>query len=395
MPHDPAAWRGEHLHAVIFASRKAFLNEFYALAVDAYAHDADEHGRTRHRLLGVDADWLRPDGTICRGVLLDAGRNRLIEADLAIPAKPDSAQFLCLGYREQALHRALAAHCPYPLVNPWSASALADDKADTLEGWARMGLEIPAFNRIEADDWEAVKGFIARFGEAVLKPNGGTEGRDVVYLTGSDPSCKAPEAPSPYAGPKARPAAIIQQRRDGLLYREPIQGSLHTLALRLNVAFDGNRHRLSSGFAQIGRDAVRPAACGHGGTILPLATVLPNLVSRRDTSRQVARPDSLWWQNLAEQGERAAALFEQLRLVGLDVLLDQPDGDAIRPVFLEANPRPAGLCRSRLVTGLPDAADEPGIGAALWRGLSAPGSAPCNRGPGAETCRPPHNGVAA
>jgi hypothetical protein len=102
--------------------------------------------------------------------------------------------------------------------------------------------------------------------------------------------------------------------------------------------------------------------------------VLPNLVSRRDASRRIARPDASWWLNLTEQCERAAALFAPLRLIGLDVLLDQPDGDEILAVFLEANPRPAGLCRSQLVAGLPEDADEPGISAALWRGLAALGT---------------------
>jgi hypothetical protein len=143
------------------------------------------------------------------------------------------------------------------------------------------------------------------------------------------------------------------------------------LALRLNVVYDGRRHRPASGYAQIGRDVSTPAACGRGGHIVSLHQALSGLVARHDPELRIAPPEAGEWQAWARQVELAAGSLQGLGLVGLDLLLDLDDDGRPLPVVLEANPRPAGLCRSRLLSGPPSPHDPIGVGVELWDGVAA------------------------
>ena len=169
-------------HALVFAAPRGFANEFYALAVDAYVRDAGRHGRPCTAPLGVHVDWLAEDGAIRRALMLDGERDRLITADWERPFAPDCVQFVCLGAREQTLHRELSARFRCPQVNPYPASAVADDKAATLARWRGRGLATPASLRVEAGATAAARSFAEDFPEVVVKPNGATEGEGVVYL---------------------------------------------------------------------------------------------------------------------------------------------------------------------------------------------------------------------
>jgi len=362
---------GQRRHAVIFKSAAGFGNEFFPLAVDAYESAARHRDIPGILPLGVHVDWLDAAGAIRRALMLDAERGCLVEGPMERPFRPDSVHFLCLGSREQALHRDLARRFLCPQVNPLGPSALADDKAATLAEWSALDLETPRSERVSPGDAAAIARGLATFPEIVIKPNAATEGIGVVYPSRRDPGF----AFVVNAGMEAcwrLGVALIQERRDGVLYRDPDSGGLHTLALRLNLVRDERRHRLASGFAQIGADPGQPAARGRNGRILPLATVLSNLVDRRQPRRVIDGPDPARWSDIERLAARAAGVFGKLLLVGLDIVLDlDADGRPV-PVFLEANPRPAGLYHSRLLSGLPSQNDQAGVGPALWRGLAAP-----------------------
>jgi len=357
-------------HAVVFAATTGFTHEFYPLAVDAYERDSLRHGRLCIQLLGVHVDWLDSDGAIRRSILLDPERNCLLEADWDTPLRPNSVQFLCLGSRERALHGDLAARFDCPQLNPYGPSARADDKAATLTGWSALGLEVPRFLRLEQGDRAAAQRFINEYPEGVVKPNWGTEGLGVAYFDRSDPDLEN-ELLAALEFCWRQGAALIQERRDGVLFHHPELGGLHTLVLRLNLVYDGRRHRLASGFAQIGTDHKQPASRRRGGRILSLAEALSHLVARCRPLNPVDGPDIKLWAELVSKAERAAGLFDKLLLVGLDVLLDLDSNDRLVPVFLEANPRPAGLCHSRLLCGPPSREDRVGVGAELWEGVES------------------------
>ena len=374
-------------HAVIYSAASGFVQEFYPLAVDAYVRDIRRHGAPRFQVLGVHVDWLDRAGCIRRAIALDPERDRLVEWALDPPVPPHSAQFLSLGRREQGLHHTLSACLRCPQVNPGTAAELADDKAATLAGWAKLGLRVPSTRRIDPGHAATAWNFIQAFGDCVVKPNDATEGLGVTFLS-ADSTNVGPLSQALDCAWRLGGTALIQQRRDGLLYRAPDAGTTHTLALRLNVVFDGRRHRVTSGFAQVGADAAQPASCGRGGRIVTLADALAHLVPKQPPAGAVAGLDESLWAEITDQAEQAAGLFGTLLLVGLDVILDVSPTGRVIAVFVEANPRPAGLCHARLLSGLPTKSDLPGVGLQLWDGLEAGCSAPRSDGTPSD-CRTP------
>jgi hypothetical protein len=371
LPHGLSPPLGTHVHAVIYGASKGFAHEFYPLVVDAYAHDAERYGEPRFQVLGVRFDGLSQDGFIQRAIVFDPERNLFLEGDLHEPLYPDSVHFLCLGERERELHADWAARFSCPQINPLPSSALADDKTATLLAWVARDVAIPRFRKIEPGDWNRAAELLSAWPELVVKPNRGTEGRGVSYCRSTNINARIELRRALEACWQDDDAALLQERRDGVLFRDPATGNRHTLALRLNGVFDGVRYRLASGFAQIGIDVEHPASRGRGGRMVSLAEVWPNLVARQSPEKSLPSPDEIFWSQLEASLERATGVFEGLMLIGLDVVLDLNERGELEPIFLEANPRPAGLCHSRLLSALPSRKDPPGVGTALWDGLTA------------------------
>jgi hypothetical protein len=364
-----AALKGTWNHALIFASPVFFTHEFYPLAVDAFVHDSERFGSPRTNVMGAHMDWLTENGKLKRILYLDFASGRLIETDLAVPLRPDSVQFLCLGAQEREKQSALSQRFNCAQVNPASVSRLADDKAATLSGWSALGLETPAYQEIAAGDLATAFRFLDSFAEIVVKPNRATEGEQVAFFRRGQTQAKAMLERHLHCCWE-RGSAIAQQRRDGVFFRNPASGINQTLALRLNLAFDGERHFLESAYAQLGRDEQSPAACGRGGHIAAVDEILSFLASRPPAGGMPIRLDLKGWDRIREQTERAAGLFRGLLLIGLDVLLDHDKDGSIIPVFLEANPRPAGLSHSRLLADDPFVPARIGVSLKLWDGLA-------------------------
>ena len=361
-----AALSGTWNHAVIFASPIFFVHEFYPLAVDAYVHDCERHGKARTNVLGASMDWLTDNGQLERVLYADFARGRLVETDVASPVRPDSTQFICLGSQEQERHRALAERIPCTAVNPPAPSSLADDKAATLAGWSALDLEVPAYREITQGDSATALAFLERFAEIVVKPGRGTEGENVTFFQRGQARVEA-ELQRHLERCWEKGPAIAQQRRDGIFFRDPVSGRHHSLALRFNLALDRMGHyRLESGYAQLGRDEHSPAACGRGGRIVPMDEALSGLTCGPASASQPIRLASKDWSTIRQQAERAAGLFRGLMLMGLDVLLDRDEHGNLLPVFLEANPRPAGLSHSRLLNDDPWAPARVGVSLNLW-----------------------------
>ncbi|MSR84530.1 MAG: hypothetical protein EXS58_16700 [Candidatus Latescibacteria bacterium] len=367
---------GRWYHALCFAAAPLFPHEFYPLVVDALARDATRHGRPRFALLGVHLDWLSPAGQIRRLLCLDVERGYFREAELVQPLIPHSAHFLCLGRREQELHAQWSARLPCPQINPAGLAALADDKARTLEGWRAAGVRVPGWQRSVPGDVEGARCFLRACGELVVKPNQGTEGEGVAFFSSDDETGLERQLEVLWA----QGGVLLQERADDLLYCDPQTGEQHTLALRLNVIAEGGRYWAESGYAQVGTGAHSPAAGSHGSMLWPIDAVLPHLVRRRD-GRPVPIPEQAWAAVLGE-AEQAARLFVGLMLVGLDLVLAVGESGVPVSVFLEANPRPAGLSHSRFVQG-PECG-LPGVSLKLWDALErlvpgANGGGSCER----------------
>ncbi|MGR8935490.1 MAG: hypothetical protein ACU837_14025 [Gammaproteobacteria bacterium] len=365
-----AALPGHWNHAVIFTAPLCFTHELYPLAVDAYAHDTERFGHPRTNVVAAHSDWLNGDGQLKRILFPDFDSERFVETDLDTPLRPDSVQFLCLGRDERQKHAALSQQFACRQFNPASAAEAADDKAAVLAAWAAMGLNVPAWRRIAPGDLATALQFLERFAEIVVKPGCGTEGKQVAFFRRADAQAEA-ALQEHLQHCWAQGDAIALQRRDGICFRDPLSGSKQTLALRLNIAYDGERYCLESAYAQVGRDEQSPAACGRGGGIVSVNAALSCLVYRQAHGAPALLFDSEDWRRIRAHAECAAGLFKGLMLMGLDVILDHDSDAKIVPVLLEANPRPAGLSHSRLCAGDPFAQAPVGVSLKLWQGVSA------------------------
>ena len=353
-------------HAVIFETPVFFANEFYPLAVDAFEYDSKHYGNQRTNVLGVHTDWLTSEGKLNRILYLDVENGRLVETDVEFAIQPDSVHFLCLGHQEQEKHKAISELINCVQVNPPKVSMLADDKAATLAGWSALGLEVPVFQEIDPGDMENAYRFLSRFEAIVVKPNKATEGEIVAFFQRNHPQARIALQHHLECCWK-NGETIVQQRRDGICFRDPVSGNYYSLALRFNlIPTRGGGHRLESGYVQLGQDEHSPAACGQKGRIAPIHEVLPNLFYRSTFGHKPIRLNSNDWGRIREQAEQAASLFAGLMLIGLDVLLDHDPHGKICPVFLEANPRPAGLSHSRLLADDPWQPAISGVSLALW-----------------------------
>jgi hypothetical protein len=356
-------------HAVIFSSPIFFTHEFYPLAVDAYVHDSELYGNPRINVLGAHIDWLTCDGKTGRILYVDFISGRLIETDLDTPILLDSVQFFCLGYNEQEKHKTISNRFNCIQVNPYSTSILADNKAETLAGWSALGLEVPSYQEITPSDVEKAFNFFDGYEEVVVKPNQATEGELVAFFKPSLPQARM-EFQRHLERCWEQGNAIVQQRRDGVFFRDPVSNTYHTLALRLNLAINRDGyHILESGYVQLGQDELSPAACGQDGRIIPIDEGLSNLSCGFAFGNNPIRLALCDWNRIRGQAERAASLFEGLMLVGLDILLDLDEHGKIIPVFLESNPRPAGLSHSRLLADDPHLPANIGVSLTLWDNL--------------------------
>jgi hypothetical protein len=365
-----AALPGTWNHAIIFAASVFFTHEFYPLAVDAFVHDSKRFGSPQIKVMGAHMDWLTESGKLKRILYVDFVSGRLIETDLAVPLRPDSIQFLCLGRQEQEKHSTISQRIDSVQVNPASISMLADDKAATLFGWSAMGLEIPAYQEIAVGDLAAAFRFLDSFAEIVVKPNHATEGQHVEFFRRDQAQAKVVLERHLYRCWE-QGSAIVQQRRDSVKFWNAVSEKKQTLALRLNIVFDGERYCLESGYAQLGLDEQHPAACGRGGNIVAIDEILSVLTFPSSALGKSMRLMEKDWLRIREQSEKAAGLFKGLLLVGLDVLLDHDEHGSIIPVFLEANPRPAGLSHSLLLSDDPFKPAQIGVSLKLWDCLGA------------------------
>jgi hypothetical protein len=354
-----------HVHAVIFHHAPLVLHELYPLVADACVSDA-RRGGPRVRVVGVHGDWIH-EGRARRAVFYDGERDRFEEAPLLDALAFDSAQFLALGERQTQRHRCWEAALACPVLNTAAAAAAADDKDLVRRTWADEGLPVPPGILLAAGERAAAQAWLEEHGAVVVKPLDRTEGDHVLCLSreaeGAARRLDAHLSACWEWGP-----ALLEHRCDGVGWRDPDTDRVHSLVLRLHVAYDGHRHVAESGYALVGADDCGPATRAGGGRTLPLRSALESLVQRQDGTPLDG--GSLRLDDVRRLVERAAAALPgPLGLAGIDVVLDLEEG-CIRPVLLELNPRPAGLAHARFLPGAGEERETAGVSLAMWEGLA-------------------------
>lgn len=365
LPHAQlqALLPGAHNHAVLFASSQLFTHEFYPLAVDAFSCDSGQRGRPFFNVLGIRLDWIDPTGYAQRAIALDTEHNQLLEIPLERALPIHSAHFLSLGNDECALHEEWSTRLAIPQINPTTAAALADDKCATAQIWVDAGLPVPPFTSVGPCDTETAASFIKDHGQVVIKPNADSEGRGVTYLQNTA------DFAAYWRTNAGKKNALLQARRDRAFFKDPQTQAIHTLALRLNVGFDGIQRKVESGYAQIGSDLRSPASRGRGGAIAALAHIENNIVYQSEGNWRPLDLDKDFWRTATDRAERGAAIFVDLLFAGLDIIIDVCGDGRPKALLLEANPRPAGLCHARLLRDGQVRDGQAGVGEAMWNGL--------------------------
>ena len=357
---------GRWNHAVIFAAAPLITHEIYPLAADACVHDA-RAGGPFYRVLGVHGDWLS-NGRARRVLWLDAERDRFCEAPLSEPVHLHSAQLLALGPQQTRCHLIWARRLTCPLVNPGPPSATADDKHGLSRRWADAGLEVPAGVLVAPGHRLAARDFLHRTGEIVVKPNDGTEGQRVRYLSASAPEAEDLLDAQLSACWEWGPARL-EERRDGVVWRDPETGSCHSLAIRLHVAAGAAGLRAESGYALVGAGVDTPATRGAGGRMRPLQSVTSSLALRASGAGAAFSGADL--ERTRRLAEAAAGIVGGIGLSGVDLVLDATPAGEVVPVLLELNPRPAGLAHARFLPGSGEGRVEAGVSLDVWAGLAA------------------------
>lgn len=360
LPVDGTSWT----HAILFHAAALVTHEIYPLTADALVHDARQSG-PRIRVIGVHGQWLT-HGVARRALYLDSERDRFVEVGLTQPIVVDSVQLLALGERQSERHRCWTSGLHCPQLNPCDAATVADDKHEVRRRWQAAGLPVAPGQLLLAGDRTGAHEFFATVDEIVIKPNGGTEGDRVLFVRqheGAESSLDAQLTAIWEWGP-----ALIEQRRDGVGWRDPDTGRIHSLALRLHVTHDGTSFGAESGYAQLGDGPDEPATRATGGRMLPIAAALASLVCRSDGSQ--VRFDDHDLEDLRKLAESAAAFHDGLGLAGIDIVLDTNADGSVSPVLLEINPRPAGLAHSRFLPGAGEGRCEAGVSLRMWDGIA-------------------------
>ena len=202
---------------------------------------------------------------------------------------------------------------------------------------------------------------VERCGELgrALKPNGASEGRGVAYL-------HTPEEWLSYVKETSEQNdLLLQVRRDRVFFRDRERGSLHTLAVRVHVARCGASRRADSHYVQLGAHSDAPASRARGGRIVSAADLNDRLVYSQEGKWQPVELVPSFWDETLACAERAAAVFPDLALVGLDFVVDMK-GHRPTAIPIEANPRPAGLCHARRTVD-----GRSGVSEGIWNDLRA------------------------
>ncbi|MBM3212329.1 hypothetical protein FJZ33_08920 [Candidatus Poribacteria bacterium] len=347
---------GEGLNYVLIFSAESiyFQGTIHAFAVDSY----DFH---KVNVLGVHKEWLLPDFSGTRRAILMDDEGYIREVAFENPVSIDVSHILHLPLRnEHKIHEAFSTHLmSIPQVNPYNASKRADNKACTHELWRKCPEEIvtPEYTLIKrGSSSKKILGQISEFickikaSEVVVLPNNNTEGYKVEKF-GSDELSNIVN----YIESQVLPEddAIVREKRGNVGFM------FSNITLRINVAWNGREFVAESGYAQVARDEnTFPASRGRGGKIVDINHALSCLYYFKDNTwkRFIPTEDNI--SKIKSSAVDAAYRLnvdlpqsEYLKFMGIDIILEANDTN-MTPIFLEANPRPAGLAQSTEIIGI-------------------------------------------
>ena len=344
-------------------------------------------------VLGVHVDWRTDDGGRVKRALISDDTGSVREVAFEHPVALDLVATLHLPRSgERALHSRLSAaydRIGVPQINPYEISRRADDKwrthrlwegrvpspravripggnpeqvlKDTLEEWADQEQSFATEDCSRGAGEQGSRGeppcplapLLLRRGSVVVQPNTGTEGDCVARFEAT-----AYREIARYIADRIGPDsdALLREERGNVRFfsEEEKEKGYRSIALRINVAWNGRDFVAESGYAQVARDQAHfVASRGRGGTLVPLGIALDHLYHPHDERWRRWVPTENDIAHLRQTAVQAAQALnaglpesEYLKLLGIDFLLEVDEAGQFTPIALEANPRPAGLAQS-------------------------------------------------
>jgi len=359
-------------------------------------------------VLGVHTRWLTESGEATRSLLVDkTGRVKEVQFEETVPLHVVQTLHLPI-IGENLLHQRVSQlfeNKGIEQINPYNASARADDKAWTHWLWQQYpGEKIlsPASQLIVRTSTvqqalAALRTFVERIGGrqglrvlgVVLQPNKGTEGYMVerfevdpakIYEIDED----HPAVQHLMALLKEDDALLREERGNVRFYSDetPEERSkgYRRVALRVNVAWNGSGFFAESGYAQVSRDAQTFAASrGRDGSIVDINEALLNLYYLRNGAWARLIPTGADITRIKQAAVNASQALntglpeeDYLKMAGIDIVLEVEDAEEegrVQPVVLEANPRPAGLSHLREMQEISGEKPKPMISTALFNAI--------------------------
>jgi len=399
---------GEGLNfGLIFGAESIYFQDT-VLAFQADEARSRLHQARRVNVLGVHMRWLTEAGEATRSLLVDkTGLVKEVQFEEAVSLHVVQTLHLPRA-GEILLHQRISQlfeNKGIDQINPYGASARADDKAWTHCLWERyLGDKIlsPDFQLIGRTSTvqqalTALRTFVEKIGRrqglqvlgVVLQPNKGTEGYMVERFEVDPAKTYEIDEDHPVvhhlmALLKEDDAILREERGNVRFYSdetpEERNKGYRRMALRVNVAWGGSGFFAESGYAQVSRDAQTFAASrGRGGSIVDIDKALLNLYYPRDSTWVRLIPTGADIARIKQAAVNALQALNAglpkggyLKMVGIDIVLEVEAAEEegiIQPVVLEANPRPAGLSHLREIQEISGEKPKPMISTALFNTL--------------------------
>ncbi len=342
---------GPHTHAVVVGELIGAVGEIFPLMLDAYSYDLLHHGCVTINVVGVHHCWLSESGAAKRIIYYHHATRQFWEADLAEPLVFQSAQCLCLGPNETALHAALATKLRDCIqVNGREVFERCDDKYRTAMLLSRAGVARPKAALLgslmgpqEIGQQLATAGMTGRRA-VIVQPNVGTEGRGARSLAVDSDDSKSILSLTEYTRELAAQGlgeVLVRERVECLRWKGP--SASHVTSIRINVSWDGTAAHAESAYVQVaGRPDDAISSASRGGFIVSLSQ------GAFDQLQLSAHEVIALGENAVAAVKAVMAGLNQpdlLGLFGVDCLLERRDDSSIVWV-LEINARPAGLSYS-------------------------------------------------
>lgn len=258
-------------------------------------------------------------------------------------------------------HRAISAYLKNnksTQLNPFSAAIKAEDKYLSLEKIGHSGITVPEHLLLTWEDresvWEKVSNFVEKYDVKTLyiQPNFGTEGRELYCCT--DLSRRGFISTVILNMLQSQPV-ILKKGRGNVYYMKEKEKGYRQVVFRILLWVLRDKPEMDYGFLEVA-DSQETAISSpeKGGSIVDWENLYSHLYVRQESgccSRLVLTQEEI--SLMKKQSEHVYYAFNKnlknrLSLMGIDFLLEVQNGKLI-PIFLEVNPRPAGLNNIRRI----------------------------------------------